>query len=83
MQTEWLLHTGVITWDDITHTLSATAHHAADVLKRPLQIMEEAWGEMEHGKRSVNSIVGLWCIDERYVHRLISSNDERTPRPDR
>ena len=75
--TEWLLHAGVITWDDISHMLTATAHHPADILKRSLQIMEEAWGEMEHGKRSINSIVGLWCIDERFVHKLISSNDER------
>ena len=32
---------------------------------------------MDHAKRSISSIVGLWCIDERFVHKLISSNDER------
>ena len=79
--TEWLLHTGQICWDDISHTLTATAHHPAELLKRPLQIMESAWQEMDHGKRSINSVIGLWCIDECFAHRLVSSNDERDAPP--
>jgi hypothetical protein len=81
VQTEWLLHTGVICWDDISHTLSATAHHPAELLKRPLQIMESAWEEMDHGKRSINSLIGLWCIDDCFAHCLVSSNDERDAPP--
>ena len=77
VQTEFLLHTGVICWDDISHVLTATAHHPAELLKRPLQIMESAWEEMDHAKRSVNSLIGLFCIDDGFAHRLVSSNDER------
>ena len=33
VQCEWLLHTGIITWDDISHTLIATAHYPADLLR--------------------------------------------------
>ena len=39
--------------------------------------MESAWDQMDHGKRSINSIIGRWCIDDCFAHRLVSSNDER------
>ena len=43
--------------------------------------MEAAWEGAVHGKRSVNSVVGLWCIDETFVHKHISSNDDRDAPP--
>jgi hypothetical protein len=36
IQAEFLLHHGVITWADISHVFSATAHYPADLLAAPL-----------------------------------------------
>jgi hypothetical protein len=46
VQTEWLLHTGVIKWEHITETLTATAHLPAGLLAEPLETMERAWGRI-------------------------------------
>jgi hypothetical protein len=43
VQPEFVLHHGVITWPDISHTFSATAHYPADLLAAPLHEMEAAW----------------------------------------
>ena len=60
VQTEWLLHTGVITWEDVKHTLTATAHLPAGLLTEPLEQMERAWDDDEVlAKLSVNSLIGL------------------------
>ncbi len=53
VQTEWLLHFGVIAWSDVTHKLTATGRYPPDALRGPLQRMERAWGEAGLGKRSV------------------------------
>ena len=59
-QTERLLHTGVTAWDDISHTLTATAHLPAGLLAEPLEITERAWeGDSVLAKLSVNSLIGL------------------------
>ena len=77
VQTEWLLHAGGIGWEDITHILNATAHLPASILAEPLRTMETAWGVDEvHAKLAVNSLIGLWAIDECYSHKLRSSTYE-------
>lgn len=64
VQTEWLLHTGIITWEDVTHVLTATAHLPAGIMAEPLRKMEEAWlGDEVLAKFSINSLIGLWAID--------------------
>ena len=40
---EFWLHHGVITWGDITHRITATAHYRPDSLARPQPTMEQAW----------------------------------------
>ena len=74
VQTEWLLYAGQITWQDISHTLTASAHIPADLFARPLRQMEEAWEGSIHAKRCVNSLIGLWCLDELYSHKVVSSS---------
>ncbi len=82
VQTEWLLHTGVIDWGDITHVLNATAHLPASILAEPLRTMEAAWcGDEVHAKLAVNSLIGLWAIDECYSHKLRSSTYESDAPP--
>lgn len=74
---EWLLHTAVITWEDITHTLTATAHLPAGILAEPLEKMEAAWdGDRTLAKTSVNSLIGLWAIDEATSLKVRTSRRE-------
>ena len=73
---EFLLHHGIVSWADITHRIRASATYPADTLALPLQTMEEAWRAIGHGdlaKRSVNSLIGLWCIDESFTYKCLSS----------
>ena len=72
--TEWLLYTGVIEWHDISHKICAQGHLPADVLKKPLERMELAWGDLGLGKQSINSMICTWMLDACYSHKLISSN---------
>ena len=77
VQTEWLLYAGVIGWENITHTFTAIAHLPADLFVRPLLQMEEAWPEGSiHAKRSINSLIGLWCLDEAVSYKVITSNHD-------
>ena len=76
---EFLLHHGVITWTDVTHRIQATAHSPAEALALPLQEMEKAWKAVGHtdlAKRAVNSLIGLWAIDDIFSYRCLSSERE-------
>ena len=76
---EFLLHHGIVSWADVTHRITATAHYPADTLAKPLQVMEQAWKDAGHGdlaKRSVNSLIGLWCLDESFSYKCLSSTRE-------
>ncbi len=72
-QVEWLLHAGVIDWGSISHTLTASSHLPHDILAGPLLKMEAAWETRQLAKESVNSLIGLWCLDEASNHTLRSS----------
>jgi hypothetical protein len=74
VQAEFLLHHGILTWADLPWKLTATGRLPADIFKRPLAQMEAAWGDAGLGKQSVNSMVGLWCIDECFSYRLLTSD---------
>ena len=76
VQTEFLLYMKVIGWEDISHTLTATAHLPPGLLTNPLRQMEKAWEGHELAKLAVNSLIGLWAIDKNYSHTLRSSTHE-------
>jgi hypothetical protein len=71
--TEWLLYTGAIVWSDVSHKITATGRLPHDIFRKPLETMEKAW---EHGlgKQSINSMIGLWCLDESFSYKLFSSD---------
>jgi hypothetical protein len=71
-----MLHHGVITWDDVSHTFSATAHYPADLLAAPLREMENAWEGSALAKLAVNSLIGLLSIDETKSYKLRSSRHD-------
>eukprot|EP00969_Alexandrium_andersonii_P199632 8817986-Alexandrium_andersonii.AAC.1 len=60
---------GVIGWGDIKYRLTASAHYPADVFRRPLRLMEEAWEDSLLAKLSVNALIGLWCLDDAFNYR--------------
>jgi hypothetical protein len=74
---EWWLHTGVITPQDISHVLRATAHLPHDVFRTPLDEMRTAWQDAHMDKQAVNSLIGLWFLDEAVSYRHFSSSDVR------
>ena len=68
----------MIKWEDVSHTLSATAHLPASILAEPLELMEQAWGDDNCvlAKLSVNSLIGLWAIDEVSTLKVQTSTRE-------
>ena len=71
-QAEWLLYTGVIGWGDLPYKLNALGRLPTEIFKNPLDIMERAW-ENGLGKQSVNAMIGLWCRDQCYNYKLVTS----------
>ncbi len=72
-QAEFLLHHGIITWADLPYKLTATGRLPADIFRRPLAQMEAAWPDGGLAKQSVNSMIGLWCLDQAFSYKLHSS----------
>ena len=60
---EYLLHHSRITWGDVAYKLTASSHLPPEVFRRPLDLMEEAWRDLDDGplraKLSVNAMIGL------------------------
>ena len=71
-----LLHYGICGWDDLTHSLQATAHLPSTALETPLRQMEEAWEgvDVDLPKQTVNSMIGLWAMDTQAVYHVKSSS---------
>jgi len=46
---QYMFHRDIITWDNITHGIDASAHLPNTILQGPLQKMEEAWPDTELG----------------------------------
>ena len=76
VQTEFLLQHGVISWADVSHTLTATGRYPADLLQAPLREMEAAWEGSSLAKLAVNSLIGLLSIDETRSFKLRSSRHD-------
>ncbi len=73
---EHLLHYGLATWQDISHSLHATGRIPPECLAEPLRQMEEAWGEhTDLAKLSVNQMIGLWASDPTHVFHVKTSLD--------
>ena len=83
--TEFLLHYGVISWEHVTHRITATGRYPASTFAKPLRQMENAWREIgtpELAKRAVNSLIGLWAIDESFDYKCYSSRHEQDCPPE-
>jgi len=76
VQAEWLLHTGTIDWSCISHTLTATTHLPYNLFVAPLRKMEAAWDQRHLAKHSINSLIGLWCIDEPKSYKARTSTHD-------
>ena len=78
--TEFLLHHGIISWRHVTHKLVASAQYPPNTFEEPLYMIDEAWKEAgypELAKQCINSLIGLWAVDENYDYRCLSSGHEQ------
>ena len=83
--TQWLLHTGKISWDRCTHKIDASARHPPDYLRNALEVMETSWSNTEGGhayaKNSINSMIGTFDIRSESAWLLRSSRTEDDLKP--
>ena len=59
--TEFLLHHGVISWQHVTHRITATSRYPPHIFREPLQMLDEAWRNARYpqlAKLFVNSLMG-------------------------
>jgi len=83
----FMLHHGLITWQDIEYSFNATSKVSASCLEPVLDLMETCWlpenaeqleGQAklisQHQKDSINSMIGIWRIpEEQYVYKVRST----------
>ncbi len=74
VQTEFLLEQGVIRWEDVTHTLTATGRLPPEVFQEPFRVVEEAWPTDWGRKECFNALTGLFCLDQSWRWTLVSSD---------
>ena len=83
--TQWLLHTGKVTWENCTHKIDASARHPPDYLRNALEVMEKSWSNTEGGaayaKNSINSMIGTFAINSESAWLLRSSRTEDDLKP--
>ena len=73
---EYLLSSGKIGWKHVKFGLNASAHLPRDFLKRPLEIMSQAWGDHENSKRCINAMIGLWYEKPDYTFGVRTTSEE-------
>ena len=79
-----MLDVGIITFADITHTFTASAHFPASYLKTRLERLEELWGRSQadlpdaqrvESKFALNALFGFWSIVDHNAYTLRVSSD--------
>lgn len=68
-------HEGMVTWDDIKLGFQATAHLPADTFKEPLEMIEKVMDPF-YTKESINSMLGVWSVDDHYTHVVATQQDK-------
>ena len=66
----YMLGRGIITWDDITHTIDATCELPPRYFTEALENIEELWSSIDGGlsKLSINSMIGLFSCPISYTY---------------
>ena len=77
--TQWLMRAAgwvrpQVTWDDIKFKYSSTAHLPADFFRQPIEEIEASIPEL--AKQAVNSLLGLWSLDEHTSWMVSVQADE-------
>eukprot|EP00969_Alexandrium_andersonii_P019593 855224-Alexandrium_andersonii.AAC.1 len=77
-----MLDVGVVAWDDIKLTLTASAHFPASYLATRLECLEDLWKQAQEETSSPVepkfagvAMYGIWSILEHYAYRLQVAND--------
>ena len=69
----YLLNSGVLTWEDITHGINATCRLPPDFFVAALDKIDEVWGQTSDPtkkKLSFNSMLGLWANPNSYIYTV-------------
>ena len=83
-ETEWMLDVGIITWDEVKLTFTASAHVAPSFLADRLKRLETIWTASQEksaldapveAKHVLNSMFGIWSILEHYAYKLTVASD--------
>ena len=76
--TQWLMRRSrmwsQVKWEDIKYTYTATAHLPADFFREPIAEIEASIPEL--AKEAVNSLLGLWSLDEHTSWMVATQQDE-------
>ncbi|MEY2711040.1 MAG: hypothetical protein RL487_823 [Actinomycetota bacterium] len=73
---QFLLHHGKITWSDVKFGFSATSRLPVGALRKPLDIIDDAWercGKAWLAKQAVNALIGMYGCRPKSVWRCKSS----------
>lgn len=82
-ETEWMLDVGIIDWEDILYVFSASAHVKPSFLADRLRRLDSLWEESQDeefgvpSKHALNSMFGIWAIQQTYSYRLYTADDPR------
>ena len=73
---EFMLHHGICTWGDISHSFQASGRVDGKVFRPVLDQMEQGWCAEGLGlglqKKSVNCMIGLWAIGNAETLSVVS-----------
>ena len=86
-ETEWMIDVGIIIWDEVKFTFTASAHVAPSFLADRLRRLEDIWNESQaqvalgpvEAKHALNSMFGIWSIVEHYAYKLKVASDPDEP----
>jgi len=84
-ETEWMLDVGIVTWEDVRLTFTASAHIPPSFLADRLRRLDELWAASQRNarlgdkavesKHALNSMFGIWGILQHYAYRLQVADD--------
>ncbi len=81
-ETAWMLDVGIVTWDEIKFTFTASAHFPPSYLATRLQRLDTLWGERRAAEESsveakfaLNAMLGVWSMTKHVAYHLTTTSD--------
>jgi hypothetical protein len=75
-EVEWMLDVGIVKWEEIRYTFTASCHFPPSYLADRLrQAAQEATGSAMDSKFALNALFGIWSIQEHFAYHLKVASD--------